>query len=104
MITCPGDWLLVIYFPEPIAESGDRKDKLWSLGVFLQFLPQADYVGIDGSGERIGAITPYRPQQLVSRHTDSYALDEITKKLEFTSRKINRLSISSNLRSPDIYT
>ena len=59
--SCPGNRLLVIYFPEPVTKSRDRKDKFWSLGVFFQFLPQAEYVGIDGSGERISAITPHRP-------------------------------------------
>jgi len=56
------DKLSAIYACELVAHPGDRQNKLGSLGVFLQLLPQAAHVCVNCTCQRFSIIAPHRPQ------------------------------------------
>src|SRR6516225_8597740 len=87
-----------------VADSGHRDNQLRVSWIRFQFLAQAGHVHIHGAGQRICFVSPDHPEEFDSRNGDARPLYEVAQKLELAGRKINRLVVPGNFRSPNIDT
>src|SRR5258708_15936116 len=85
-----------------IANSRHGHDQHRSLWRLLQLLAQTGNVHIDGARKGANLIAPHLAQNLITRQSDSFVLNEITQELKFPSRKIYRFAFAHNLSAADI--
>src|SRR5215471_15339140 len=88
---------------ETVAYSGDGEDQFGFLGILFQLLTEAGDVGVDGSGERVGVVSPDGAEEFVARDGCARAVHQVAEKLEFPGSEIDGLAIACDLAFADVH-
>src|ERR1039458_2957791 len=125
MISWPTPWFALLNFSRPVisatspdpspissplrlpdklvARSVDSTEMYWIGGVFFQFLPQAQNVGIDRARGRIIGVAPHFIQQFGARDYPLLVVEKETQHLELLRSERNRLAITAQLHLGEVH-
>ena len=88
---------------ELVPNTCNRDNKFGSTGFVLKLLAKAENVDIDRASKGSRVVTPDRTQKLGSRDGRSWTFHEVTQELKFSSGQVDRLAITRELLSGDVY-